>query len=358
MLSDYGLGALGRLVIQCYTLVSHLSPLVTHLSPTHLHFAWCAWCASTAPTQQHWTGRDKKQRPSKEGDQLQQTSTSSTCPKKRARGRQEHQPKIPKSNQRRAGKGKGPGNLSLEKRDQKTRSKRDANEIRALAAANSRKVKSEGWITWRRSLHGIRHWRSTSRQNPAAAAGRTQEQQAEPRSSRQNLGAAGRTKNHNQAQAGRTRHKRAKPSSAEPRTQQQQAAAGSSRQNAATAGRTQQQHAEPSASGQNQAQAGRFQQAQIPTGGDRTIQNLNMISFNGHASHGTIDNDTIKIAINTIQGYISRIMSRIHCPQRWNSIQINSQSNKEKNYQNLNETLRARRCDTSGHLVRRKPSSR
>ena len=48
--------------------------------------------------------------------------------------------KIPKSNQRRAGKGKGPGNLSLEKRDQK----RDANEIRALAAANSRKVKSEG----------------------------------------------------------------------------------------------------------------------------------------------------------------------------------------------------------------------
>ena len=163
MLSDYGLGALGRLVIQCYTLVSHLSPLVSHLSPTHLHFAWCAWCASTAPTQQHWTGRDKKQRPSKEGDQLQQTSTSSTCPKKRARGRQEHQPKIPKSNQSRAGKGKGPGNLSLEKRDQK----RDANEIRALAAANSRKVKSEGWITWRRSLHGITHWRSTSRQNPA-----------------------------------------------------------------------------------------------------------------------------------------------------------------------------------------------
>ena len=45
------------------------------------------------------------------------------------------------------------------------------------------------------------------------------------------------------------------------------------------------------------------QQAQIPTAGDRTIQNLNMISFNGHASHGTIDNDiTIKIAINTIQG--------------------------------------------------------
>ena len=34
-----------------------------------------------------------------------------------------------------------------------------------------------------------------------------------------------------------------------------------------------------------------------------------------------------------------------------------SQINKEKNYQNLNETLRARRCDAaSGHLVRRKPS--
>ena len=48
MLSDYGLGALGRLVIQCYTLVS---PLVSHLSPTHLHVAWCAWCASsTAPS--------------------------------------------------------------------------------------------------------------------------------------------------------------------------------------------------------------------------------------------------------------------------------------------------------------------
>ena len=39
MLSDYGLVALGRLGIQCYTLVSHLSPLVSHLSPTHLHVA-------------------------------------------------------------------------------------------------------------------------------------------------------------------------------------------------------------------------------------------------------------------------------------------------------------------------------
>ena len=94
----------------------------------------------------------------------------------------------------------------------------------------------------------------------AAAAGRTQEQQAEPRSSRQNLGAAGRTKNHNQAQAGRTRHKRAEPSSAEPRTQQQQAAAGSSRQqqaersnsrqNPAAARRTQRKRAEPSTSRQ------------------------------------------------------------------------------------------------------------
>ena len=153
-----------------------------------------------SPTQQHWTGRDKKQRPSKERDQLQQTSTSSTCPTKRARGRQEHQPKIPKlkSNQRRAGEGKGPGNLSLEKRDQK----RDANEIRALAAANSRKVKSEGWITWRGSLQakycahwGIAHWRSTSRQNPAAA-GRTQKHKAKPKSTRQNPAAQGRTQQH------------------------------------------------------------------------------------------------------------------------------------------------------------------
>ena len=84
----------------------------------------CLMCLNSTQ-QQHWTGRDKKQRPSKERDQLQQTSTSSICPKKRARGRQEHQPKIPKSNQRRAGKGKGPGNLSLEKRDQK----RDQNEM-------------------------------------------------------------------------------------------------------------------------------------------------------------------------------------------------------------------------------------
>ena len=92
-----------------------------------------------------------------------------------------------------------------------------------------------------------------------------------------------------------TQHKQAEPS------RQQQAAAGSSRQQQAERSN---KHAEPSASGQNRAQAGRFQQAQIPTGGDRTIQNLNMISFNGHASHGTIDNDTtIQIAINTIQGY-------------------------------------------------------
>ena len=30
--------------------VIHLSPTCLHLCPTHLHVAWCAWCASTAPT--------------------------------------------------------------------------------------------------------------------------------------------------------------------------------------------------------------------------------------------------------------------------------------------------------------------
>ena len=97
----------------CLPLVSTCVPLVSYSPACRL---MCLMCLNS--TQQHWTGRDKKQRPSKERDQLQQTSTSSTCPKKRARGRQEHQPKIPKSNHRRAGKGKGPGNLSLEKRDQ------------------------------------------------------------------------------------------------------------------------------------------------------------------------------------------------------------------------------------------------
>ena len=104
----------------CLPLVFTCVPLVSYSPACRV---MCLMCLNS--TQQHWTGRDKKQRPSKERDQLQQTSTSSTCPKKRARGRQEHQPKIPKSNQRRAGKGKGPGNLSLEKRDQK----RDQNEM-------------------------------------------------------------------------------------------------------------------------------------------------------------------------------------------------------------------------------------
>ena len=155
----------------------------------------------------------------------------------------------------------------------------------------------------------------------------TQHKQAEASSSSssQNLGAAGRTQKHKAAEPstsrqdtpGKTQHKRAEPrtqqqaaagssrqkQAAAGRTQQQQAEPSDSRQNPAAARRTQQQHAEPSASGQNRAQAGRFQQAQIPTAGDRTIQNLNMISFNGHASHRTIDNGiTIKIAINTIQG--------------------------------------------------------
>ena len=148
----------------------------------------------------------------------------------------------------------------------------------------------------------------------------TQHKQAEASSSSssQNLGAAGRTQKHKAAEPstsrqdtpGKTQHKRA-----EPRTQQQQAEAGSSRQNTATAGRTQRQQAEPSSSTQNPAAARRTQRKraepstsrQIPAGtdsaGDGTIQNLNMISFNGHASHRTIDNGTtIKIAINTIQG--------------------------------------------------------
>ena len=99
----------------------------------------CLMCLNS--TQQHWTGRDKKQRPSKERDQLQQTSTSSTCPKKRARGRQAHQPKIPKSNQRRAGKGKGPGNLSLEKRDQK----RDQNEMQTRSEPWQQQTHRSHW---------------------------------------------------------------------------------------------------------------------------------------------------------------------------------------------------------------------
>ena len=77
----------------------------------------------------------------------------------------------------------------------------------------------------------------------------------------------------------------------------QQAEHSNSRQNPAAARRTQRKRAEPSTS------------RQIPAGtdsaGDGTIQNLHMISFNGHASHRTIDNGTtIKIAINTIQGCV------------------------------------------------------
>ena len=78
-----------------YTLVSHLYPvclpLVSHFSPTSptQHVAWCAWC-------DWWQSRDIVQA--------------------------------------------WPGNLSLEKTRSKTRSKRDENEIWALAGANSQKV--------------------------------------------------------------------------------------------------------------------------------------------------------------------------------------------------------------------------
>ena len=84
-----------------YTYVIHLSPTCVHSPACRM---MCLMCLNS--TQQHWTGRDKKQRQSKKRDQLQQTSASSTCPKKRARGRQEHQPKIPKSNQKGQGRGK------------------------------------------------------------------------------------------------------------------------------------------------------------------------------------------------------------------------------------------------------------
>ena len=146
----------------------------------------------------------------------------------------------------------------------KTRSKRDANEIRALAAANSRKAKSEGWITWRRSLHGITHWRSTSRQNPAAAAGRTQQQQAAAGSSKQQQAAAGSSRQQ-QAAAGSSRQNAG-------RTQQQQAAAGSSRQQQAAAGSSRQQQAEPSSSTQNRAQAGRTEHKQAESSRHRFQQ--------------------------------------------------------------------------------------
>ena len=119
----------------------------------------------------------------------------------------------------------------------------------------------------------------------------TQHKQAEPSSSssRQNLGAAGRTKNHNQAQAGSTRHKRAKPSTSvqnpEPsssRQQQAAAGAGSSRQNAA-AGSSRQQQAERSNSRQNPAAARRTQRKraepstsrQIPAGTDSNRRGQN-----------------------------------------------------------------------------------
>ena len=202
----------------------------------------------------------------------------------------------------------------------------------------------------------------------------TQHKQAEASSSSsQNLGAAGRTQKHKAAEPstsrqdtpGKTQHKRA-----EPRTQQQQAEAGSSRQNTATAGRTQRQQAEPSSSTQNPAAARRTQRKraepstsrQIPAGTDSNSRGQNhtepkydkfqwaRLSPNYWQWHHHKDCNQYHTGLN-------RIMSTIHCPQRWNSIQTNSQSNKEKNYQNLNETLRARRCDTtSGHLVRRKPS--
>ena len=240
-----------------YTMLYTRLPLVSHLSPTHLHFAWCAWCASTAPTQQHWTGRDKKQRPSKEGDQLQQTSTSSTCPKKRARGRQEHQPKIPKSNQRRAGKGKGPGNLSLEKRDQK----RDQNEMQ---------TRSE---PWQQQTPGKQNRKVESHEGEAymasridaAQAGRTQQQQQAERSNSRQQQAAASSSRQQQAAAGSSRQQQAAAGSSRQnagRTQQQQAAAGSSRQ----------QQAEPSSSTQNRAQAGRTEHKQAESSRHRFQQ--------------------------------------------------------------------------------------
>ena len=217
---------------------------------------------------------------------------------------------------------------------------------------------------------------SSNRQNPEAQ-GRTEKHKAEPSSSnnsgggssssRQNLGAAGRTQKHkaepstsrqDPPRAGKTQHKRA-----EPRTQQQQAAAGSSRQQQAAAGRTRQQQAEPSSSTQNPAQAGRTEHKQVPAGTDSNSRGQN------HTEPKYDKFQWARLSPNYWRQWhhhkdcnqhhtgLSRIISTIHCPQRWNSIQINSQSNKEKNYQNLNETLRARRCDTtSGHLVRRKAS--
>ena len=211
---------------------------------------------------------------------------------------------------------------------------------------------------------------SSTRQNPAAQ-GRTQQQQqqkqqqqqqqqAEPRSSRQNLGAAGRTQKH-KAESSTSRQD--PPQAGKTSTSVQNPEPSSSRQQQAAVGSSRHQQAEHSNSRQNPAAARRTEHKQADSSRHRFSRGRNhtepkydkfqwaRLSPNYWQWHHHKD-------CNQYHTGLSRIMSTIHCPQRWNSIQINnSQSNKEKNYQNLNETLRARRCDTtSGHLVRRKPS--
>ena len=212
MLSDYGLGALGRLVIQCFTLVSHLCPTCLLLT--------CMSHDVPDVPQQHPAALDRQRQETTTKQRERETSCSKHPPAAPAQRREQEEGKSPTKDTKEQPKKGREGERTRKSKPGKTRSKtrckRDPGPCSSklpesrIGRLNHMKEKPTGKI-----LRPLR--------------------QAEPATSGQNGAQA--CRDQNPAAAGSSR--------------QQQAAAGSSRQNTATAGRTQQQHAEPSASGQN-----------------------------------------------------------------------------------------------------------
>ena len=147
MLSDYGLGALGRLVIQCCTLVSHLSPLVSTCHPLVSYSPafrmMCLVCLnSTHPAA---LDRQRQETTTKQRGRLAAANIHQQhLPKEESKRKARAPTKDTKEQPKKGREGERTRKSKPGKTRSKTRSKRDANEIRALAAANSRKVKSEG----------------------------------------------------------------------------------------------------------------------------------------------------------------------------------------------------------------------
>ena len=177
MLSDYGLGALGRLVIQCYTLVSHLCPTCLLLT--------CMSHDVPDVPQQHPAALDRQRQETTTKQRERPTAANihqQHLPKEESKRKARAPTKDTKEQPKKGREGERTRKSKPGKTRSKTRCKRDPSPGSSklpeskIGRLNHMKEKP----TWHQALtqHKQAEPSSSSRQNPgaaaaAAAAGRT-----------------------------------------------------------------------------------------------------------------------------------------------------------------------------------------